>query len=125
MRLGSAAARKTMMEQAVKLLPETKNPQERQVALKGIVQGLTSRVQQMMRDEVGMVDYQEVPSGAVRPQAMQVAQAMGMRQEDPMALARALAGQQARGMLGGRISQPAIQTAARKQAQWDPFNVGY
>lgn len=114
-----------MMEQAVKLLPETKNPLERQKALKGIIQGLTSRVQALAADEVAPRDYQGTVSNAVRPQAMEVARAMGMPQNQPMELARTLAGQQARGMLGQRFSMPAIRSAAERQQQWDPFNVGF
>jgi len=125
MRMGPGFARKTMMEQAVKLLPETKNPLERQKALKGIIQGLTSRVQALAADEVAPRDYQGTVSNAVRPQAMEVARAMGMPQNQPMELARTLAGQQARGMLGQRFSMPAIRSAAERQQQWDPFNVGF
>lgn len=125
MKMGPGFARKTMMEQAVKLLPETKNPLERQEALKGIIQGLTSRVQALAADEVAPRDYQGTVSNAVRPQAMEVARAMGMPQNQPMELARTLAGQQARGMLGGRFSMPAIRSAAERQQQWDPFNVGF
>lgn len=125
MKMGPAFARKTMMEQAVKLLPETKNPLERQNALKGIIQGLTSRVQALAADEVAPRDYQGTVSNAVRPQAMEVARAMGMPQNQPMELARALAGQQARGMLGRGFSMPTVRAAAERQQQWDPFNVGY
>jgi len=125
MKMGPGFARKTMMEQAVKLLPETKNPQERQNALKGIIQGLTSRVQALAADEVAPRDYQGTVSNAVRPQAMEVARAMGMPQNQPMELARTLAAQQARGMLGRGFSMPAIRSAAERQQQWDPFNVGF
>jgi len=125
MRMGPGFARKTMMEQAVKLLPETKNPLERQNALKGIIQGLTSRVQALAADEVAPRDYQGTVSSGVRPQAMEVARAMGMPQNQPMELARTLAAQQARGMLGRGFSMPAIRSAAERQQQWDPFNVGF
>jgi len=125
MKMGPGFARKTMMEQAVKLLPETKNPLERQKALKGIIQGLTSRVQALAADEVAPRDYQGTVSNAVRPQAMEVARAMGMPQNQPMELARTLAAQQARGMLGRGFSMPAIRSAAERQQQWDPFNVGF
>jgi hypothetical protein len=125
MKMGPVFARKALMEQAVKLLPETKNPLERQNALKGIIQGLTSRVQALAADEVAPRDYQGTFSQAVRPQAMEVARAMGMPQSQPMELARALAGQQARGILGRGFSMPAVRNAAERQQQWDPFNVGY
>lgn len=125
MKLGPGAARAKLMEEAVKLLPETKNPLERQEALKGIVQGLVQRVSMLSQDAVAPKDYRSVPSGAVLPQAMQTAAAMGMQQPAPMELARALAGQQARGMLGFKTSQSPMRAAAERQQKWNPFNAPF
>jgi hypothetical protein len=125
MRMGPGAARAKLMEEAVKLLPETQNPLERQQALKGIVQGLAQRVSMLEKDAVSPKDLRSVPSSGAFPQAMRTAGAMGIQQPAPMELARELAGQQTRGMLGFKMSQSPMRAAMERQRQWDPFNVQF
>ena len=113
-----ATARKTLFDEAMKLVPSGLNPLEQKQQLQQNIKDLAAKVSLLEANKVAPEDLRTQVAGRVAPQVANVGRSMGVQMNDPMELARSLATQKTRSVLGQPLSQRPVRNAMMRDLQW-------
>ena len=113
-----ATARKTLFDEAMKLVPSGLNPLEQKQQLQQNIKDLAAKVSLLEANKVAPEDLRTQIAGRVAPQVANVGRSMGVQMNDPMELARSLAAQKTRSVLGQPLSQRPVRNAMMRDLQW-------
>jgi len=113
-----ATARKTLFDEAMKLVPSGLNPLEQKQQLQQNIKDLAAKVSLLEANKVAPEDVRTQVPGRVAPQVANVGRSMGVQMNDPMELARSLATQKTRSVLGQPLSQRPVRNAMMRDLQW-------
>jgi hypothetical protein len=113
-----ATARKTLFDEAMKLVPSGLNPLEQKQQLQQNIKDLAAKVSLLEANKVAPEDLRTQIAGRVAPQVANVGRSMGVQMNDPMELARSLATQKTRSVLGQPLSQRPVRNAMMRDLQW-------
>jgi hypothetical protein len=113
-----ATARKTLLDEAMKLVPSGLNPLEQKKQLQQNIKDLAAKVSLLEANKVAPEDLRTQIPGRVAPQVANVGRSMGVQMNDPMELARSLAAQKTRSVLGQPLSQRPVRNAQMRDLQW-------
>lgn len=114
-----ATARKTLLDEAMKLVPSGLNPLEQKQQLQQNIKDLAAKVSLLEANKVAPEDLRTQVAGRVAPQVANVGRSMGVQMNDPMELARSLAAQKTRSVLGQPLSQRPVRNAMMRDLQWE------
>jgi hypothetical protein len=113
-----ATARKTLLDEAMKLVPSGLNPLEQKQQLQQNIKDLAAKVSLLEANKVAPEDLRTQVAGRIAPQVANVGRSMGVQMNDPMELARSLAAQKTRSVLGQPLSQRPVRNAQMRDLQW-------
>jgi hypothetical protein len=114
-----ATARRTLFDEAMKLVPSGLNPLEQKQQLQQNIKDLAAKVSLLEANKVAPEDIRTQVPGRVAPQLANVGRSMGVRMNNPMELARSLASQKTRSVLGQPLSQRPVRNAMMRDLQWE------